>query len=84
MGVSSVSSKADEEGLRTLEQAVSRGIACYYATEGTYPENLDRLKERYGLTYNEDDYFIDYRPTGANLYPDVTIIRKTKSREVFP
>ena len=39
-------------------------------------ELLEYLKENYGLTYNEDLFYVDYRTTGANLIPDVTIIEK--------
>jgi hypothetical protein len=47
--------------------------------EGKYPESLDYLKEHYGLTYNEDLFFVDYRVSGSNILPDVTIIeRKAK------
>ena len=46
----------------------------------THPEIvagiLEYLKENYGLTYNEDLFYVDYRTTGANLMPDVTIIEK--------
>lgn len=51
-------------------------IVYCYATEGTYPESLEDLKAHYGLTYDEDLFFVDYQTVGANIYPDVTIIEK--------
>ena len=30
----------------------------------------------YGLTYDEDRFFVDYQVIGANILPDVTIIEK--------
>ena len=51
-------------------------ICHCYSVEGVYPESLEYLKENYGLTYNEDLFYVDYRTTGANLIPDVTIIEK--------
>lgn len=59
-----------------LEAAVQQGIAYCYALEGSYPESLDYLKEHYGLHYNEDLFFIDYRLQGGNIYPDITIIEQ--------
>ena len=56
--------------------AVIRKKAYCYATEGTYPESLEDLKAHYGLTYDEDLFFVDYQTVGANIYPDVTIIEK--------
>ena len=53
-----------------------RNITYCYAVEGSYPESLDYLKEHYGLTYDEDRFFVDYQVIGANILPDVTIIEK--------
>lgn len=75
-GVSSVSGRTEQEESRTLEEAVARGITYCYAAEGRYPTSLSYLKEHYGLFYDENKFFIDYQPMGANIMPDVTIIRK--------
>lgn len=80
LAVSSVSARTAEQEQQTLETALSRGIAQCYAMEGYYPESLDYLKENYGLTYDEERFFIDYQPIGANILPDVTIIRKGDSK----
>ena len=82
--VSSVSARTDEEEMQTLETAVTRGITYCYAVEGSYPPSLAYLKENYGLTYNEDKYFIDYQPLGTNIMPDVTIIKRRANKEVSP
>ena len=42
--------------------------------EGSYPESLQYLKEHYGLTYDDDKFFVDYQTLGSNIMPDVTII----------
>ena len=44
--------------------------------EGSYPESLEYLKEHYGITYDEDRFFVDYKIVGTNILPDVTIIEK--------
>lgn len=82
--VSSVSARTEEEEMQTLQTAVTRQITYCYAIEGTYPPSLSYLKEHYGLTYNEDKYFIDYQPLGSNIMPDVTIIKKRDNKEVSP
>jgi hypothetical protein len=58
-----------------LENALQRSITYCYAAEGAYPEDLDYLKEHYGLTWDEDNFFVDYQVRGSNIYPDVTIIQ---------
>lgn len=74
IGFTSISTRMEEEELRILQDAVTRDITRCYAEEGSYPESLSYLKENYGLTYDEDKYFIDYQPLGSNILPDVTII----------
>lgn len=66
----------DTEQAQILEQALTRSITACYALEGAYPPDIDYLAEHYGLTYDKSEYFIDYQYIGANLRPDVTIIKK--------
>ena len=61
-----------------LDKALSRSITQCYAIEGTYPPDLDYLVEHYGLCYDSETFFIDYRYIGSNLRPDVTIIERTE------
>ncbi len=61
-----------EESLRL---ALERDIVQCYALEGSYPPDLAYIEEHYGLTYDHRTFFVDYRPIGDNLYPDVTILR---------
>lgn len=75
-GTSSVLEKREQHEIQILEKAVAHGITSCYAAEGSYPQSLAYLKENYGLVYNEDKFFIDYQPLGANIMPDVTILRK--------
>ena len=53
-----------------------RNITYCYAVEGAYPESLDYLKENYGLTYDENLFFVDYHIDGSNIFPDITIIER--------
>ncbi len=74
LGTSFVSDKTDEQEIQTLHRAINRGIVHCYAIEGSYPESLQYLKDYYGLTYDEEKYFIDYQVLGSNILPDVTVI----------
>lgn len=75
-GLSSLSDSTLRRQKESLENAITRSVTYCYTVEGTYPENLDYLKENYGLTYDEDVFYVDYRVMGANILPDVTIIEK--------
>lgn len=75
-GLSSLSDSTLRRQKESLENAITRSVTYCYAVEGAYPESLDYLKDNYGLTYDEDAFFVDYRVMGANILPDITIIEK--------
>lgn len=74
--ISSISKYANEQEYITLQQALQEDITTCYALEGMYPESLEYLEKNYGLHYDTDKYFIDYKIIASNIYPDVTIIQK--------
>ncbi len=74
LGVSRISDQTDAQAMQTLRQALNRGIIHCYTLEGAYPENLQYLKDHYGLTYDEERFFVDYQVLGSNILPEVTII----------
>lgn len=75
-GISSLSTSTKKRQKESLENAIMRDVTYCYTVEGTYPESLEYLKENYGLTYDEDLFFVDYRIAGSNILPDVTIIER--------
>lgn len=75
-GVSALSEKADAQELTTLTNALNRSITRCYTLEGSYPPSVAYLVENYGLTYDEDRFYIDYHLIGSNIMPDVTVIDK--------
>lgn len=75
-GISSLSTGTRKRQKESLENAIMRNVTYCYTLEGAYPESLEYLKEHYGLTYDEDLFFVDYRIYGANILPDVTIIER--------
>ena len=64
-GIDSFSDSTRRHQKESLERALNRSIIYCYATEGTYPESLEDLKAHYGLTYDEDLFFVDYQTVGA-------------------
>lgn len=75
-GLSSLSDNTARRQKESLENAITRSITYCYTVEGAYPEDLDYIKNNYGLTYDEDAFFVDYRVAGSNILPDITIIEK--------
>ncbi|MGI6095160.1 MAG: hypothetical protein ACOYBL_06975 [Lachnospiraceae bacterium] len=75
-GISSFSESTKKRQKESLENAIMRNVTYCYTVEGSYPESLDYLKENYGLTYDEDLFFVDYHIDGSNIFPDITIIER--------
>ncbi len=69
-----VNNRATTEETARLEAALYQGIAQCYALEGSYPENLDYLKEQYQVSYDETRYIVHYDVHGRNIVPSITII----------
>lgn len=74
--VAGISNDTLDRQEEALTNALHRNIVSCYCVEGTYPPSLDYITEHYGLTYDTNAFFVDYKPIGSNIYPDVTIIRK--------
>lgn len=75
-GIESLSTSSVKRQKESLENALTRSITYCYAVEGAYPESLNYLMEHYGITYDKDRFFVDYKVSGANIMPDVTIIER--------
>ena len=73
-GVNALERSQDEEAVRRLTQAIQRGCVTCYATEGSYPQSLDYLKEHYGLQIDESRYAVFYTPIASNLMPQITVL----------
>lgn len=66
------------EGKKQLEQSVRRATVACYAAEGVYPQNLDYLREHYGLQIDEGRYTVHYMAFAENLMPDITVTEKSR------
>ena len=73
-GIYNIDHSTLEEQTSSLEKAIRRSVVQCYVVEGTYPPSLDYLVEHYGITYDPDQYYVDYTSIGSNLMPDITII----------
>ena len=62
------------ESLSILEQSIRRGAVQCYALEGAYPEDISYLKQRYGVAYDSELYYVDYTYLASNLMPDITVL----------
>lgn len=59
-----------------LEDALRRDITYCYATTGAYPDSIDTIENKYGLVYDKNQFYIDYKMIGKNIYPKITILER--------
>ena len=57
-----------------LSNALEHAVTTCYALEGIYPPDLQYMKEHYGLIYNEDRFYVSYRPIASNIRPEYDIL----------
>jgi len=65
-----------EEGLGQLENALHRAAVSCYAAEGFYPPDVDYMRQRYALQWDETRYVVHYERFASNLMPDITVLEK--------
>ncbi len=65
-----------EESEAAIKEAIRQAALQCYVIEGAYPVDLEYLKENYGLSINEKNYYVVYRAYAQNQLPDIRIVRK--------
>lgn len=78
LSVADISRTTESEGLAITESSIRRAVITCYAQEGSYPPDIDYLKENYGLRVN-DEYTVRYSIFASNVMPSITVIRKRVS-----
>ncbi len=58
---------------RFVHDAVRNAALTCYAVEGAYPEDLEYLREHYGLAYDQNRYMVRYEAFSSNLMPEITV-----------
>jgi len=69
-------SKNDGDRSAAIEKVIMRAAVQCYALEGSYPPNIEYLTENYGIIVDENQYFYFYDTNGANIAPNIEVIKK--------
>ena len=80
LAVEKVTGASDGAELKLVRDAVKNAALTCYAVEGAYPEDLDYLREHYGLGYNEARYMIYYDAFASNVLPDIRVVERGRSK----
>ena len=70
-----INKNTDSESLTIVENSIRRAVITCYAQEGSYPPDIEYLKENYGL-YLSDDYVVSYDMFASNIMPNIIVSRK--------
>lgn len=73
LSINGINSKADTEGAKTLQNAITKATVQCYAIEGRYPSSVDYLVEHYGIQIDSDKYAVFYEGFASNIMPDITV-----------
>jgi len=68
------------EGLRLLEKSIMQAIIQCYAIEGSYPESIKHIEERYGVYIDRTRYVVHYDIFASNILPNVMVIELSGGR----
>lgn len=79
LAVDRLTSASDGAELKLVRDAVKNAALTCYAVEGAYPEDIDYLREHYGLAYNEERYVIYYDAFASNVLPDIRVVERGRS-----
>ena len=79
LAVGKVTTASDGAELKLVRDAVKNAALTCYAVEGAYPDELDYLREHYGLAYNEERYMVYYDAFASNVMPDIRVVERGRS-----
>ena len=63
-----------EQQRESLINALNKSIAHNYAITGYYPPSLEYILDKYQIVYNDNLFYVDYKPIGANIPPSLTVV----------
>lgn len=79
LAVDRLTDASDGAELKLVRDAVKNAALTCYAVEGAYPEDIDYLRDHYGLAYNEERYMIYYDAFASNVLPDIRVVERGRS-----
>ena len=59
-----------------VRTAVKNAALTCYAVEGAYPDDVSYLEEHYGLSYDEENYYVRYEAFAANQLPEIRVMQR--------
>ena len=74
--VMSITNKGNDREIDLVRTAVKNAALTCYSVEGVYPDDIEYLRENYGLAYNDERYVVFYDAFASNLMPSISVVEK--------
>ena len=71
--VSRLSNTQSSAQTQFVQDAVRNAALTCYAVEGAYPEDVEYLRQNYGLAYDRDRYMVSYDASMGNMVPVIYV-----------
>ena len=71
--VNNITNKNSGRELQIVRDAVKNAALTCYAVEGAYPDDIDYLRDNYGLAYDQDRYHVTYDAFASNQMPEIYV-----------
>lgn len=62
----------------SIEATIKKYAIQCYASEGSYPPNLEYLEDNYGLILDKEHYFYYFDAFSSNFMPEISVYSRMK------
>ncbi len=66
-------SKSNDISKKNIKAVIEKTVMQCYASEGSYPNDLEYLEENYGLIMDRENYIYEYHVFSSNIMPEIII-----------
>ena len=74
--VNMLTATSGDQETRLVYDAVKNAALTCYAVEGTYPPDVNYLRDNYQLSYDADRYIVSFDSFASNHVPDVFVMER--------
>ena len=73
IGFNAIRISTSSEQLNEATATVNKAVVLCYSIEGSFPPNLQYLKDNYNLVIDENTYIVHYSAFASNIMPDIVL-----------
>lgn len=69
-------SNSGNKRLSSIEAALKKAAVQCYALEGSFPPDLEYLRQNYGIVLDKKHYYYHYEIFASNIMPEIGVYKK--------